>query len=808
MDSVLQDLKYALRRLFKSPGFTLVAVLTLALAIGANTTVFSMLNALLLRPLPVERPQNLVSLVNPRGGVNQSFPNYRDFRDRTRTLAGLAAIRIGVVAMSHRAESARVWGYEVTGNYFQLLGIHPALGRFFTPAEDRKVGGDPYVILSYSTWQHRFGGDRKIVNQTVKINGLAYTVLGIAPKGFIGTELLYAPEFWAPISMEPQIEPGNNWLDRRMTWNVWVVGRLKPGVSRTTAQSEMQAIAAQLVREHPKKNDGMTVHFAPVGLIGDAFRGPVTAFASVVMAVAGLVLLIACTNLASFLLARATDRRKETAIRLALGASRFRVLRQLLTESLLLACFGGAAGLLVAYWLTALITSAGLPFDFPLNKSIHIDPRVLAFTLAASLATVLLFGLVPAIQAARPDVVPALKNESWSRRLRRWELRDLFITAQVAISIVLLIASVLVVRSLHNAMTVNIGFNPRNAASVSFDLGDQGYSDAQGAEFQKRILQHVEALPGIESASLSNTIPLSLDVSTSSSYAYGKPVPRPSEVTESIYYQAGPNFFHTLQTKILEGRDFTWRDTANSPKVVIVNQALAHRLFPHENALGKRIATSADGPWWQIAGIVEDGKYRSLNDENQPVVFWPLFQQYDSTTTLVARSHLPADQLIRMLRRTVRQMDPSMALFDVATLEDHLALQLTPARIAASALGGFGFLAVVLAGIGVYGAMAYGVARRTREIGIRVAIGASRRNVLALIARRTAIVLAVGTAAGAIVALAVGRFFNAVLYGVSPKDPATFLSAIALMLAVGIIACTIPAQRALSVDPSQALREE
>jgi predicted permease len=808
MDSALQDLAYSLRRLYKSPGFTILAVLTLALAIGANTTVFCMLNTLILRPLPVERPQELVFLSQGPHSQNQSFPNYRDFRDRTRTLAGLTAYRVAVVAFSHRGGNARVWGYEVTGNYFQLLGVHPALGRFFTPREDQKINGDPYVVLSYATWQRRFAGEPGVINSTVKINGLNYTVLGIAPKGFIGTELLYAPEFWVPMSMEPQIEPGNNWLDVRTTWNVWVLGRIKRGVSQAQAQSEIQSIAAQLVREHPKENDGMQVHFVQPGLLGEAFRGPVAAFTGIFMGVASLVLLIACSNLASFLLARAIDRKRETAIRLALGASRLRVLRQFLTESLLLAVFGGLAGLLVAWWLTSLVTTANLPFDFPLNKTLTIDPRVLVFTIAASLGTIMLFGLVPAIQAVRPDVMPALKNGPWLRRLRRWELRDVFVTAQIAISIVLLVTSVLVLGSLRHALNVNVGFNSRNAASVSFDLGDQGYTDAQGLDFQKRILVRVRALPGIQSVSLSNTIPLSLDVSRTTVEAYGKPVPTAAEHTHAIYYYAGPDFFHTLQTTVLEGRDFSWQDTPKSPKVVIINSSLAKRLFPHEDALGKRVGQGPDGPWYQVVGIVEDGKYESLNDENQPALFWPMLQRYSNTTALVARSRLSGNQLIAMLRQTARQMDATMPLFDVATLEDHLALPLTPARVAASVLGGFGFLAVVLAAIGVYGAMAYAVARRTREIGIRVAIGATRRNVLALVARRTVVVLAVGTLFGVVAALAAGKFFSAVLYGISPKDPSAFVTAIALMCFVAIIACTVPVQRALAVDPAAALHEE
>jgi predicted permease len=808
MDSVLQDLTYAIRRLRKSPGFTVLAIGTLALAIGANTTVFSAINALILRPLPVDRPQDLVFFSGAKGSQNQSYPNYRDFRDRTRTLSGLIAFRVTAMALGQPETNARIWGYEASGNYFQVLGVHPALGRFFTPAEDQKPGANPYAVISYACWQHRFGGDPAVIYKTVKLNGLDYAILGVAPKGFIGTELLYVPEIWVPMSMQAQIEPGNDWLNNQYDWNIWVLGRIERGGSRQQAQTEIDSIAAQLVRERPKANEGMHVHFTTPGLLGDFFRGPVVAFGSVLMAVAGLVLLIACTNLASPLLARATDRRRETAIRLALGAGRMRLIRQLLTENLVIALAGGAEGLLLAWWLTDLITTASLPFDFPFNKTLTIDVRVLVFGLSASVLTVLFFGLAPAMQTTRIDFVPALKNESWSQRLRCWELRDVFVTGQIALSVVLLVGSVLVIRSLQKALTVNVGFNPRNAASVSFDVGMQGYSEARGLDFQKRLLEKVQTLPGIESASFSNTIPLSLDVSSTSLVAYGRPVPRRSETIGTIYYYAGPGFFHTLQTRLLEGREFTLRDTPHSPKVVVINKALAKRLFPNENALGKLVRQGAGNEWWQIVGIVEDGKYESLNDENQPVIFWPMFQRYENTTTLVARSHLPADQLISTLRKAVQAMDPTMPLFDVGSLEDHLALPLTPARLAASALGGFVFLAVALAAIGVYGAMAYAVARRTREIGIRMAIGATRSNVLALIMRRSATLLGIGTLLGAAAALAVSQLFNAVLYGINSKDPLTYVFAIALMVVVTFLACSIPVRRALAVDPASALREE
>ena len=416
MQSVLQDLIYALRRLLKSPGFTIVAIVTLGLAIGANTTVFSAINALILRPLPVERPNELVFFSQGRDSQNQSYPNYRDFRDRTRTLSGLIAFRVAMMALSHTGTNARIWGYEATGNYFQVLGVYPALGRFFTPAEDQKPGANPYAVISYSCWQHRFGGDPAVTSKTVKLNGLDYAILGVAPKGFIGTELLFVPEIWVPMSMEAQIEPGNEWLNNSHDWNIWVLGRIKPGVSRHRAQSEIDSIAAQLVREHPDANDGMRVHFTTPGLLGDFFRGPVIAFAGVIMGVAGLVLLIACTNLASWLLARATDRRRETAIRLAFSAGRIRLVRQLLTENLVIALAGGAAGLLLAWWLTSIVTTASLPFDFPFNKTLTIDFRVLVAS-SRLVLTVLVFRAFSSDSGHTAGSRPRAQNESWSAAL-------------------------------------------------------------------------------------------------------------------------------------------------------------------------------------------------------------------------------------------------------------------------------------------------------------------------------------------------------------------------------------------------------
>ncbi len=807
MDSLLLDSRLAFRRLKQSPGFTAAAIVTLALGIGANTTTFSVINKLILRPLPVTRPQELVFL-NTATGISQSYPNYKDFRDRNHTLSGLFGYRLAQVAMSRGAGNLHVWGYEVTGNYFETLGVQALLGRAITPADDQKAGAHPVVVLSYANWQRHFAADPAIVGKTVKINRLEYTILGVMPRGFIGTELLFAADFWVPLAMEPQIEPGNPWLDNRNTWNLWVAGRLKPGASSSQAEAEINTIAAQMAREYPAL-EGMRIRLSPPGLGGNILRKPVVGLAYVLMGVAALVLLIACTNLASLLLAQASDRRKEIAVRLALGAARWRLVRQLLTENFLLAIAGSAAGLLLAVWLVDLLGAWRPPIDIPADFSLIIDWRVLTFTAAAGLLTTLLFGLAPALQAVHAQLVPALKNASFTERLRRWQLRELLVATQIALSVVLLVGTVLVVRSLQNSLSINIGFNPRNAVGVWFDLALEGYDEPHGRDFQHRVVEKVSALPGVQSAGFANSLPLGLDQSTTTVYGEGKPLPKPSEAQSANYYMVDPGYFRTMQTHLLAGRDFDAHDTQNAKRVAIVNQAFAARVFPSENAVGKRFGQGPnDRNWTEIVGIAEDGKYVSLNDGPTPVIFWPALQRYSSTTFVVARSPLPADQMVRQIERAVHELDPEIPFLQAGSLDDHLRLPLFPARLAATMLGAFGTLAIVLASTGVYGVMAYAVSRRRREIGIRMAIGASDGQVLRLVLGRIAVLLIVGTALGALAALAAGNLFSPVLYNVSPRDPATFTLAALLMAFVALAAGWLPARRSLSIAPASALREE
>ncbi len=814
MDQLRQDIIVTFRRLRSSPGFTAAAIFTLALGIGANTAIFTAVNTLIFRPLPVERPDELVFL-NMRGMNTelpvQSYPNYLDLRDRNQVLTGLAGYRLAPVSFSRGdSNNARIWVYEVTGNYFDLLGVGPSRGRVLHGEDDRVRRGHPVAVISYACWQRRFAGDPGVVGQNIQLNGMNYSIVGVAPPGFSGTEVVFTPDLWVPIAMEPQIEPGNDWLDQRGDQNLFVAGRMKPGVTLPQAEAALNAIGAELGREYPKENAGMKIVLSPPGLFGTYIRGTVRAFAAVLMGVAGMVLLIACVNLASLLLARAADRRRETAIRLALGAARGRLVRQLLTESVILSILGGAAGLLLSMWLAALFAAWRPPIDVPVIPEIGIDFRVMIFAALASLFTGVLFGLAPALQSTRAQLAPALKNEAVSGRLRRFPVRDILVAAQVAMSVVLLAGSVLVIRSLQHVLSLNLGFEARHAAALSFDLGLQGYDETRARDFQRRVLQRVRNMPGIEFAGTISGLPLSLNWNNSGILIEGKPVPRAADVTMAAMFNISPGYLRAVQTKLMAGRDLEESDKDGGRRVVLVNEAFTRQLLPGENPVGKRFRHDAtqQGAWLEIVGVVEDGKYRSLGERPMPAVFQPVAQSWDSTITLVARSSMPEDQVVGLLRRAVAELDPALSTYNGGSLTDQLGLVLFPARIAATILGAFGVLAVVLAATGVYGVMAYAVARRTREIGIRMALGANPSQVLGVVFSHTALLLAIGTAAGIALALAAGRLFSTILYGVSATDPATYALVIALMAMVALLACWFPARRAITVDPVRALRTD
>jgi predicted permease len=805
------NLKFAFRRLRSSPGFTAAAVVTLALGIGANTTIFSLVNAVVFRPFGVERQNELVSL-NLRTLKAQfptlSYPDYKDYRDHNAVFSGLAMYRMIAVNMSQAGDkNARLWGYEVSGNYFDMLSVQAIRGRVLHPEDDVKRGGHPLAVISYGCWRGRFGGDADIAGKQVKIGGLEYTILGVTPAAFIGTELVYTPEIFVPMAMAEQIEQ-SKWMDDRGNSNGMVIGRLKPGVSLKSAEAAVNTIANQLGREYPKDDRGVSIVLSPPGMAGNFLRGAITGFAAVLMVVAGMVLLIACVNLANLLLARASDRRKETAIRLALGASRGQLLRQLLTESLILSIAGGAAGILLAYWLNDLVNVWRPPVDVPVIPHVVLDTRVLLFTAVVSLLTGLLFGLAPALQSTRAGLAGAIKNDAPSEKLRRLNLRDVLVATQVALSVVLLVGSILVLRSLQRALSLNLGFDPQHAAVLSYDFAAQGYDEERGRQFQRRLLDKVRSTPGIDSAGIIDGLPLTLNISNSGVFFEGKPEPSPGEVPLANMYFITPGYLQTMRTRLVAGRDLDLRDTKDGPLVALVNEAFVRRLLPGEDPVGKRFRHRTTGKWIQIAGVVEDGKYRSLGEAPSPTVFEVLEQNWSPGQTLVARSRLPESETVRLLRRAVAELDPSLTIFNDGSLTSTLGLALFPAKLVAVVLASFGLLAVVLAATGVYGIMAYTVSRRTREIGIRMALGAAPSEVARVVLTRTAMLLAVGITIGFATAFAGGTFFGQILYGVGAHDPMTYFCAIALMAAVAFVACWVPACRAIKVDPLTALRTE
>jgi predicted permease len=805
------NLTFAFRRLRSSPGFTAAAIVTLALGIGANTTVFSLVNAVVFRPFGVERQSELASF-NMRTSKAQfptiSYPDYKDYRDRNTVLSGLAMYRFIAVNLSRgEGRNARLWGYEVSGNYFDMLGVQAIRGRVLHPEDDLKRGGHPVAVISYRCWQSRFGGDPDIADKKVKIGGLEYSIAGVTPPAFIGTELVYTPEIFVPLAMAEQIEQ-YKWLDNRGNANALVIGRLKPGVSLKSAQAAINTIATQLGREYPKDDAGVSIVLSPPGMAGNFLRGAITGFSAVLMAVAGMVLLIACVNLASLLLARAADRRKETAIRLALGASRGQLLRQLLTESLMLSIVGGAAGIVLAWWLNDLVNVWRPPVDVPVIPHVVMDTRVLLFTAVVTLLTGLLFGLVPALQSTRASLVGAIKNEAPSEKLRRLNLRDILVATQVALSVVLLIGSILVVRSLQHALSLNLGFDPQHAAVLSYDFAAQGYDEKRSRQFQRLLLAKVRTTPGIEAAGVIDGLPLTLNISNSGVFFEGKPEPRAGDVPSANMYFVTPGYLQAMRTRLVAGRDLDQRDTEDAPRVALVNEAFARQLLPGEDPVGKRFRHRSSDKWIQIAGVVEDGKYRSLGETPSPTIFEPMEQVWPPQQTLVARSPLTEAETARLLRRAVAELDPSLTVFGDGSLTRALGLALFPAKLVAVVLASFGLLAVVLAATGVYGIMAYAVSRRTREIGIRMALGAAPSEVARVVLARTAKLLAVGLAIGFALAFASGKFFGQILYGISAHDPLTYLCAIALMAAVAFVACWVPARRAIKVDPLTALRTE
>jgi predicted permease len=806
-----QDVRYAFRLIRRSPAFAMAAIASLALAIGANTLVFSIVNGIVLRRLPVASPEQIVFVQSSiAGAVSHSFPNYRDFRDRNTTFSGLVGYRISPMSVETGDGAARVWGYLATGNYFQVLGVAPAAGRLLVAEDDRQPGAAPYAVISYDSWQRRFLGDPTVVGRTIRINKLPYTIVGVAPRGFYGTELFYRPEIWVPMMMQAQIEVGNAWLESRPTHNTWIVGRLRPAVSAAQAAANLSAIAADLEREHPGPNRNLGVRLAQPGLVGDALRGPVRAFTLGVFILSALVLVVGCANLASILLAHGSDRQREMALRASIGAGRLRLLQQLLTESVLLSLAGGLAGTALAFATSATLSKWPLPLDLPVQFDVQADSRVLLFGILASVAAGVLFGVAPARQASRTDPNSTLKGTANAGTAgRRCPMREWLVGVQVAICVVLLSACLLSIVGLRQALSAPTGFRPDGVAVAGFELGLAGYTEEKGREFQAQVVEAISRLPGVDSAAWSNTLPLSIDQSTTTVVAE-RDLNKPGAGLGGIaHYQVSPGYFRTLGTRLLAGRDFSPADREGSPPVAIVNETFARRVLGSAEAVGQRFRYGFGGrSLVEVIGVAEDGKYTTLTEDPRPALFQPILQRYNSTTTVLVRSRLPEDQAAGELRRAIAALDSGLPVYGAGSLREYVRLAWFPSRVAAVALAAFGILALVLAATGIHGLVAYSVARRQKEIGIRVAVGAGRGDVLKLVLTRVIKSIGAGAVLGFALALAAGPVMANVVYLASPRDPAVIAGVALLMLAVGVGSCWVPLRRSLRIDPLQAIRSE
>jgi macrolide transport system ATP-binding/permease protein len=798
-DEMIQDLRFGVRMLLKHKGFSAVAVLTLALGIGANTAIFSLIHTVLLRPLSVAQPERLARIYT-RGSQNTSFPNYRDLAAGNQVFAELAGHAIAPLNLGQGETLNRVHGELVTGNYFAALGVRPAIGRTFGTETDGAVGAHPVAVVSHGLWQRRFNGDRALVGRTIALNGRQFTVIGIMPQGFRGTwPLVIAPEVWTPVTMQPVLFPGPNRLEDRGAGWFDLFGRLKPGVSLAQAQSAVIAQTTRLAETWPEQNRGLEqAEVLPLDAVrGASFLQAVKVFAGLLSALVGLVLLIACANVANLLLARAALRRQEIAVRLALGATRWRLLRQLLTESMLLALAGGAAGCLLAVWLMGLVRAWRPPAQAPVPIEINptLDVRMLLFTLLVLVIAGVIFGLAPAWQSSRLALAPWLKEGrgTMGGRAARFSLRNILVVTQVAVSLLLLICAGLFLRSLGRAQRIDPGFETERVLTVALDLRPGGYDATRGNLFYQQMLDQVERLPGVQSASLGEIIPLTFSRNTSGVEIEGQAITN-GEVDNN---RVAPRYFETMGIRLLAGRGFTRHDTETTPPVVIVNQTMAQRFWPGQSPLGKRLRIPLDNrgnftPYYEVVGLVKDSKYVTLGEEPKPFYYKAALQDYQRQMVLHVMTSGDPNALRKALRESLSALDQSL-LIEVATMQENLALALLPARIAASLLGLLGLLGLGLALVGIYGVISYALSQRTNEIGLRVALGARPLDVLRLVLGQGMKLTLLGIALGAAAAFGLTRFLASLLVGVSPTDPLTFATLAGLFCLVSLLACYLPA---------------
>lgn len=813
MHAFLQDFRFSLRQLRKSPGFTLTAILTLALGVGANVIVFGVLNGLILKPLNVQEPNRLFTISHVQSGYDsQSYPDYADYRDRNRTFQELATYNpvsagLSLPGLASQGKSVmQGWGYEVSGNYFDLLGVQPALGRFFHASDEHGPNSAPYVVVTYSFWRNRLNSDPHAIGSVIQINKHPFTLLGVAPQEFHGSELFFWPDFWMPMVNEEQVE-GYSFLNQRENHTSYVLGRLKPGMTKQQATDDLNTIARQLAKTY-KEDEGLDARLVKPGLMGDGFGAPARAFLAGVMFLALLVLVAACVNLASIFAARAADRSREHAIRIAIGSTRWRMLRQLLSEALFISMMGGAAGTLLAAALLRALSQWTPIVQIPLHVVVNPDATVYVTAFFLSALSGLLFGILPARQLWKIKAAHAMKTGANAEgAFRKLTLRDVLLGLQITICTLLVTSSLVALRGMARSMHADFGFTPQNVTLLTTDLSLAGRGD-NSLQLQKRMLEQAQQIPGVTAVGIINHVPLSIGNSDSGVFRTGTTDFRGSNaVLDALNYQITPGYLKAAGTQLFSGRDFTWHDDKDAPHVAIVNASFARKMFGTKSAIGEHFLLGGKDSLYEIVGVVEDGKYRYLTEDQQPAMFTSLAQDTRSETTLVVHSLLHPGQLAPALQRIAAGADPTLP-YSIHAWDEVMQFALFPARAATVSLGGMGVLAAMLAVTGVFGMAAYSVSKRMKELGIRIALGAKPMQLMRAALMRPVMLLAVGSVAGLVLGVIASGVLAHIVYQATPNDPVVLGGVVLTMMLLGMVATVLPARRAQKVDPMKLLRED
>jgi predicted permease len=813
LESIWADVRLSLRQLRRSPGFTVAAVLTLALAIGANAVVFAVLNALILRPLNVPHADSLYTLEH--GGYKDqstSYPDYLDLRERNRSFEDLAGYIMTPVGFDTGGNPTQAWGYEVTGNYFDALGIHPYLGRFFHNADEHGPNSAPFLVISYAYWHNNFQDDRGVVGRVVQVNRHPFTILGVAPPEFSGTLVFFFPDFWAPMVEQEQLQ-GLKVLNERGQHDIYMVfGHMKAGVTPAQAIGDLNSVGSYLEKTYPKDDAYMTFSLARPGLAGDLLGPGVKGFMTGMMLLSGLILLAACANLGSLFAARAADRSREVALRLALGSSRRRILRGVFTEAVLISLVGGAVGLLGSMVLLRELSMWHPVPQFPIYVPVNPDAKVYLVALLLALASGFLFGAVPVRQILHTNPYAVVKTGSTGivagNTGRRITLRDVLLVAQIAICGVLVTSSLVAVRGLVRSMHSKFGFEPRNAILADTNLRMAGYGGERALAMQRRMIDSLEAIPGVKSVGLVGHIPLGGGGETEDVFTGQTADLRPSNSAANVQvFEISPDYFHAAGTSLVAGRAFSWQDDQSSPRVAVVNALFARKIFGSESKALGGYYKREDGTRVQVVGIAEDGKYYQFTEDPRAAMFLPFLQSPSTMMCLVVRSERDPQQLASAIRSAMRGLDAGLPV-NIQTWTAGLGIALFPSYVATVALGVLGAMGAMLSITGIFGMAAYSVSKRLRELGIRIALGAQRKEVLQAALGRAVKLLAFGSAAGLVLGILASRVLAVIVYQATPRDPLVLAGVVLAMALVGLVATWIPAQRALSVDPLVLLRDE